>query len=40
MGPATPSDRRATAAWLFFCCWLVFLMVVLGGITRLTHSGL
>jgi cytochrome c oxidase assembly protein subunit 15 len=40
MGPATPSDRRATAAWLFICCGLVFLMVVVGGITRLTHSGL
>ena len=40
MGPATPSDRRATAAWLFFCCGLVFLMVIVGGITRLTQSGL
>jgi cytochrome c oxidase assembly protein subunit 15 len=40
MGPADPSDRRATATWLFICCALVFLMVVVGGITRLTHSGL
>ena len=40
MGPADPSDRRATASWLAFCCLLVFLMVVIGGITRLTHSGL
>ena len=40
MGPAEPSDRRATAAWLFFCCALVFVMVIVGGITRLTHSGL
>ena len=40
MGPAEPADRRATANWLFFCCALVFLMVVVGGITRLTQSGL
>lgn len=40
MGPATPADRRATAAWLFACSALVFLMVVVGGITRLTKSGL
>lgn len=40
MGPASPADRRATATWLFACCALVFLMVAVGGITRLTHSGL
>jgi heme a synthase len=28
------------AAWLFACCALVFAMVVVGGVTRLTHSGL
>jgi cytochrome c oxidase assembly protein subunit 15 len=28
------------AAWLFLCCALVFAMVVVGGVTRLTHSGL
>ena len=28
------------AAWLFFCCGLIFLMVVVGGFTRLTLSGL
>jgi hypothetical protein len=28
------------AAWLLVCCALVFAMVVLGGVTRLTHSGL
>jgi heme a synthase len=28
------------AAWLFGCCALIFLMVVVGGITRLTLSGL
>ncbi|MGE5128564.1 MAG: COX15/CtaA family protein [Sphingomonadaceae bacterium] len=30
----------AVAAWLFACCALVFSMVVVGGVTRLTHSGL
>lgn len=40
MGPATPEDRRATAAWLFTCSALVFLMVIVGGVTRLTQSGL
>ncbi|HEU0155088.1 MAG TPA: COX15/CtaA family protein [Stellaceae bacterium] len=33
-------DTRAIAAWLFLCCALIFLMVVVGGITRLTLSGL
>src|SRR5262245_34355898 len=32
--------RRHVAMWLFTCCALVFAMVVVGGITRLTHSGL
>ena len=32
--------RGAVAAWLFSCCALIFLMVVVGGITRLTLSGL
>ena len=31
---------RSVAAWLFACCALVFAMVVVGGVTRLTHSGL
>ena len=31
---------EAVAAWLFVCCALIFLMVVIGGITRLTLSGL
>ena len=35
-------DRRPNpvAFWLLVCCALVFAMVVVGGITRLTHSGL
>jgi cytochrome c oxidase assembly protein subunit 15 len=36
----TRSDRRQVAAWLFVCAALVFAMVVVGGVTRLTHSGL
>ncbi|HEV2220657.1 MAG TPA: COX15/CtaA family protein [Casimicrobiaceae bacterium] len=32
--------RRSVATWLFACCALVFAMVVVGGVTRLTHSGL
>jgi len=31
---------RSVAVWLFACCALVFAMVVVGGVTRLTHSGL
>jgi cytochrome c oxidase assembly protein subunit 15 len=36
----TVQDRRAVAAWLLICAALVYAMVVLGGVTRLTHSGL
>ena len=32
--------RKPIAAWLLACCALVFAMVVVGGITRLAHSGL
>ncbi|MCW8835453.1 MAG: COX15/CtaA family protein [Rhodospirillales bacterium] len=28
------------ASWLLTCCAMVFAMVILGGLTRLTHSGL
>ena len=28
------------AVWLFVCCFMIFVMVVLGGATRLNHSGL
>jgi heme a synthase len=31
---------RPVAAWLLVCCALVFAMIVVGGVTRLTHSGL
>jgi len=36
----TRNGDRAVAAWLLVCCALVFAIVVVGGITRLTHSGL
>jgi cytochrome c oxidase assembly protein subunit 15 len=43
-GPAGTSRaraaRRRVAGWLFVCCALVFAMIVVGGVTRLTHSGL
>ena len=50
-GSATPSTsrfanvsdlerHRPVAIWLLVCCGLVFSMVVLGGFTRLTGSGL
>lgn len=32
--------QKAIAVWLFICCFLVFAMVVVGGVTRLTDSGL
>jgi cytochrome c oxidase assembly protein subunit 15 len=39
--PDTPAPRpRAIAAWLLIVAALVFAMVVVGGITRLTESGL
>ena len=31
---------RLVGAWLLSCCLLIFLMVILGGVTRLTGSGL
>ena len=34
------AHNRAVAAWLLVCCAFVFAIVVVGGITRLTHSGL
>jgi cytochrome c oxidase assembly protein subunit 15 len=37
---ADPGAPRAVAWWLFICCALTFAMVVVGGVTRLTHSGL
>jgi len=39
VGAHTSTAQSQVAGWLLVCCALVFAMVV-GGITRLTHSGL
>lgn len=36
----THNPHRAVAWWLFACCALVFVTLVIGGMTRLTHAGL
>ena len=36
----TERDRRQVAGWLLLCAALVFAMVLIGGVTRLTRSGL
>jgi heme a synthase len=33
-------EQRAVALWLLVCCALLLALVVVGGVTRLTHSGL
>jgi len=33
-------NQKPVALWLFICAAMVFMMVVVGGVTRLTHSGL
>jgi cytochrome c oxidase assembly protein subunit 15 len=38
--PVQERTERLIAAWLLACCVMVFLMIVVGGVTRLTHSGL
>jgi len=40
MSTTAPDPDRKVATWLLICCALVFAMVVLGGVTRLTGSGL
>src|SRR6266853_1053644 len=37
---ATSGAPRVVATWLLVCCTLVFALIVVGGVTRLTHSGL
>jgi cytochrome c oxidase assembly protein subunit 15 len=34
------TSARSVAVWLLCCCGMIFMMVVIGGITRLTLSGL
>ena len=38
--PNEQRDNRILAYWLLTVAALIFAMVVLGGVTRLTHSGL
>ncbi|MGO8917657.1 MAG: COX15/CtaA family protein [Stellaceae bacterium] len=38
--PGAARAGRPIALWLLACCAMIFLMVVIGGITRLTESGL
>ncbi len=33
-------SNRVVAWWLFACCAMVFATLIVGGVTRLTHSGL
>ena len=40
VSPAVATAKRQIAFWLLACCALVFAMILVGGITRLTHSGL
>ena len=40
MNNVVKDSNRIVARWLLVCCALVFAMVVLGGVTRLTGSGL
>ena len=35
-----PDSRRAVGLWLLVCCGVVAALVLVGGLTRLTHSGL
>jgi cytochrome c oxidase assembly protein subunit 15 len=37
---ATGGEPRVVATWLLVCATLVFVLIVVGGVTRLTHSGL
>lgn len=40
MHPLVDANQKSIAVWLLICCIAVFAMVVLGGVTRLTQSGL
>ena len=40
MSEFADNKNKRVATWLLICCALVFVMVVLGGVTRLTGSGL
>lgn len=34
------TSRKHLSSWLFFCCALVFCIIIVGAVTRLTESGL
>jgi cytochrome c oxidase assembly protein subunit 15 len=36
----TDTSSRTVALWLFVCALMIFVMIIIGGVTRLTHSGL
>ncbi len=38
--PRVHRDPHGIAIWLLICCALLFAMIIVGGVTRLTHSGL
>lgn len=38
--PAVEIQNRQIAIWLVICAASIFIMILLGGVTRLTHSGL
>jgi cytochrome c oxidase assembly protein subunit 15 len=40
LGTTELQRQRPVAVWLFICAGLLFTVLVVGGITRLTHSGL
>ncbi|HVR67378.1 MAG TPA: COX15/CtaA family protein [Verrucomicrobiae bacterium] len=40
LAPAPTAADRRVALWLLISCSMIFVMVVIGGITRLTESGL
>jgi cytochrome c oxidase assembly protein subunit 15 len=40
MTDSVTANNKTVAMWLLICCALVYVMVVLGGVTRLTGSGL
>jgi len=40
MNRTTGANERALGVWLLVCCAMILVMVVLGGVTRLTGSGL
>ena len=40
MSPSMSANNRQIAIWLLACCAVIFAMIILGGVTRLTGSGL